>query len=516
MSRTCKSIQNIITAILGQVLIIIIGFISRKIFILYLSAEYLGLNGLFSSILTVLSLTELGLGPAMIFSLYKPLADNNISICKALMSLYRKAYLIIGFAVLALGWCITPFITFFISDIPENISGIHIIYIMFVLNTAISYFFSYKRSLITASQNQYQINAVHTIVYLFMNILQIVALVVTQNYYLFLGIQILSTFIENLILSKKVDRAYPWIKEKSENDVIPVQIRNEIVRNVRAMILHRIGGIITDAIDNILISKFFGLLFLGLYSNYLILFSAIKSILQTFFSSITASIGNFGVQKSQEESYELYKKIQLFNFWLISFCTICLFVLTNPFIEFFWLGRKYLISEKILNIIFLNFYFENMRRTILTFKEAFGLPWYDRFKPLIGAIVNLFFSTLLAVKWGVIGVFIGTTITLLGVNVWIEAYVVFKYGFHKSFKYFLKGYMIQIILFGIALICTLWLSNLLSFQPFTNFILKGIICLVLPNGIYWVVYHKSTEFQYIYSLIYNYIVPNKLKNTTKR
>lgn len=509
MSRTSKSILNIITAILGQIFIILIGFISRKIFILYLDAEYLGLNGLFSSILTVLSLTELGLGPAMIFSLYKPLAENDISICKALMGLYRKAYLIIGSIVLVVGWCITPFITYLIKDIPENISGIHYIYIMFVLNAAISYFYSYKRSLITASQNQYQINAVHTAVYFCMNILQIIVLLLTHNYYCFLGIQVLSTFAENIVLSVRVDKRFPWMKDNKEYNEIPAQIRNEIMRNVKAMIFHRFGGIVTDAIDNILISKFFGLLFLGLYSNYLVIFSAIKSVLQTFFSSITASIGDFGIQKSSEESYSLYRKIQFFNFWLISFCTICLFVLTNPFVETFWLGKEYLISGEILNVVLLNFYFENMRRTILTFKEAFGLPWHDRFKPLIGAIVNLFFSTVLAIKWGVIGVFIGTTITLLGVNVWIEAYVVFKYVFHKSFLSFLKEYVFQAMLFGITLLCTLRICNLLSFQPFLNFVFRGIICLFFPNVIYWIIYRQSKEFKYIISLVNKYFMPAK-------
>lgn len=510
MSRTSKSIRNIFVAAVGQIAIALTGFVARKIFIIFLNTEYLGLNGLFSSILTVLSLAELGLGPAMIFSLYKPLAENNTSICQSLMNLYQKAYLIIGFVVLIIGSCITPFITFFIKDIPENITGIHIIYIMFVINASISYFFSYKRSLIIASQNQYQIDFVHTIVYFLMNGLQILILAFTQNYYFFLGVQILFTFLENLILSQKVNNIYPWIKEKSTSSNIPLFIKKEIIRNIKAMIFHRIGGIVVDSTDRILIAKFFGLLFLGLYSNYLLIFNEIKSLILIFFTGITASVGDFGVSKTCEESYELYKKIQFINFWIVSFCSICLFVLINPFIKLIWLGSEYLISMNILIVMIINFYINNMRRTILTFKEAFGLPWYDRFKPLISAAVNLFFSILLANKFGIIGVFLGTTITELCVNVWFEAYVIFKHVFNKSIKIFFKKYIIQNIIFLLNITITYTICNLLPFTSLINFVFNSLICLSISNLIIYLFYHKSNEFKYILILIYEFF-PLKIK-----
>lgn len=500
MSRTSKSIHNIIVAVASQVILIITGFAARKIFVIYLNAEYLGLNGLFSSILTVLSLTELGLGPAMIFSLYKPLAEENFSVCRSLMDIYRKAYRVIGSVVLVVGCCITPFIQYLIKDIPENVTGIHIIYIMFVINTAISYFFSYKRSIITASQNQYLINEVHAILYLLMNIIQILLLVLTQNYYLFLGVQILSTFIENIILSINVDRIYPWLRAEEKAGRIPQEIRDGIIRNVKAMIFHRIGGIISDAIDNILISKFFGLLFLGLYSNYLLILNAVNSITRMFFTSITASIGNFGVEKSYDDSYVLYRKIQFFNFWLASFSSISIFVLMNPFIDIFWLGKDYLISMEILAVVVLNFYINNMRNTILTFKEAFGLPWYDRYKPLVGAAVNLTVSIFLANRWGVIGVFIGTTITQLFVNVWVEAYVVFRHGFQKPIQMFLKEYIIQNIVFITSLVLTCSLCSFLSRNSFWNFIMKILICIIVPNGLICIIYGRTHEFQYVLEL----------------
>lgn len=501
MSRTSKSVRNVIFAILGQLAMAAIGFIGRKIFVVFLNAEYLGLNGLFSSILTVLSLAELGIGPAMIFSLYKPIAEKNIAVCQALMKVYQKAYRIIGFTVLIIGCCITPFITFFINEIPEAISGLHIIYIMFVINAAISYFFSYKRSLLIANQDQYQINCIHTLSNLVMNVMQIMILALTKNYFLFLLIQISFTLIENLILSMQVDKIYPWLKEKSSLKEMPPEIRMEVERNVKAMIFHRIGGIAVDSSDRLLISKFFGLLFLGIYSNYLLIIDQLLAVIQLFFTSITASIGNFGVEKSPEDAFDLFNKIYFINFWLAFFCTISFYTLATPFISSIWLGEQYLMSKKILVVISINFYIKSMRKTVLTFKEAFGLPWYDRYKPLISAVVNLVLSLFLAKRYGVIGIFLGTTITDLCVNVWFETYVVFKYCFRKSIYIYLKKYIKQLVFLIVCAAAIDSLSYLLPLSSDLGFWISAIICFFIPNIVIIIIYRKTAEFAYIKGLV---------------
>ena len=494
MSRTSKSIRNVIVAALGQVLVILTGFVARKIFVIFLADEYLGVNGLFTSVLTVLSLAELGVGPAIIFSLYKPLAENNIPVCQALMRIFKRAYLAIGTVVLAAGLAITPFITVFIKEVPDSIQGIHWIYVLFVLNTAISYFYSYKRSLITASQNHYWIDGVHTAAYIIMNVLQIGVLALTSNYFLFLGLQIASTLTENVILSRKADREFPWLKEKSDAK-LPDGVRREIVRNIKAMVLHRIGGIAVDSTDNLLISKFFGLLFLGLYSNYLLIFSAVKSVTGSFFSSITASIGNFGAQESPEKANDLYRKVQFINSWMAAFCGISLFVLMNPFVETLWLGRDYLLSTGILLVLVINFYLNTMRKTVLTFKEAYGLPWHDRYKPVAAALVNLTTSIILAKKLGVIGVFLGTTITELFVNIWVEGYVVFKHCLHRSLGEFLKLFASQVCVFLLCGVVTVGVSSCMATGiAFLDFVLKCLTCLVIPNALYVLIYWRTKEF----------------------
>ena len=493
---------------IGQILLMLIGFVSRKLFILFLNVEYLGLNGLFSSVLTVLSLVELGLGPAMIFSLYKPLAENNIPVCQALMSVYRKAYHAIGCAVLVIGCCITPFITSFIRDIPDNVNGIHIIYVMFVVNVSISYFYSYKRSLIIASQNQYIIESLHVVAYLILNILQILFLALTRNYFLYLGLQIISTFVENFLLSKHADKSFPWLLSK-EKHKLPEEKKSEVLRNIKAMVFHKIGGIVTDATDNLLISKFFGLLFLGVYSNYLLIMNAVRTCIQTSFSSITASIGDFGVSKSPDESYQLYKKVQFVNFWVVSFCTISIFVLINPFISLIWLGNDFLVSFPILIVSILNFYIVGIRRTILTFKDAYGLPWYDRYKPLIGAVVNLFFSIWLQSFMGVIGIFLGTTITHLFVNVWYEALVVFKYCFQKKLSIFFVEFFSHFLIFLGTIAATYGICSLLPCDSILHFIFYIGICVIVPNGLFFLIFFRTPEFHYFVRLIGHYVFHRK-------
>ena len=507
-SRTSKSIKNIIISIICQILMTLIGFISRKVFLIFLDAEYLGLNGLFSSVLTVLSLAELGIGPAMIFSLYRPLADGDIQVCRSLMRIYRKTYAAIGVIILIVGGILSPFVKNLISEVPEQINRLEIIFLLFVVETSISYLFSYKRSIITASQFHYKIDAVHTAAYFLRNCLQILVLVFFRNYYVFLVVQIGSTVLENITLSLWVDKYFPWLSLNKPVNELPKKVRIEIVRNVKAMVFHKIGGIVIDTIDNFLISKFFGLLFLGFYSNYLLVINAVHKLTASFFTAISASIGDFGARKNKEDSYRLYKKISFLNFWMAAFCTVCVFVLLPPFIQL-WLGEKFVISQNIFVVIAINFYITCMRRTNLVFKESYGFPWADRYKPLVAAVVNLWISILLATKYGVIGVLIGTTITQLTVVVWVEAYVVYKNIFQMQITDFLKKYLyMAIITCGLCLITDL-ICSLLPMYIWIGFIIACTICVLLPNIIIIVLYRKTDEFVYIVSIIKNRVLKVK-------
>ena len=279
--RTKNSIINLVVALIGQLTGIIISFFARLIFIRLLGSEYLGLNGLFTNILTILSLAELGIGSAIIFSLYKPLAQNNKSVIKSLMNLYKVTYRIIGITIIILGFIFLPFYKYLINDIPQ-IPYLDLIFLMFVLNTAVSYFFSYKKSLIICDQKRYITIIYKYFYYFLLNFIQIIILLLTKNYLLYLVIQIFFTIIENISLSHKANKLYPYLKEKNI-EPLNKDIKKEIKRNISAMMRHKLGGMVVNSTDNILISKFIGLTAVGIYSNYYLIINAFQLIFNKFF-----------------------------------------------------------------------------------------------------------------------------------------------------------------------------------------------------------------------------------------
>lgn len=509
ISRTKSSLLNFITAMVGQGLGLIVSFIARIFFVKILSSEYLGLNGLFTNILTVLSLAELGVGTAITYSLYKPLAEDDISTCKMLMQLYKKVYTVIGLMILILGIAITPLLPIFIKDMP-NISNINLIYILFVINTAISYFYSYKRNLIIADQNRYIATIYRYGFYFILNVAQIIYLVIKHDYIGFLILQIISTFLENVFVSKHADKMYPYLNDK-EKIPLEEESKKEIIKNTKAMMMHKIGGTVVSSTDNILLSSFVSIVAVGIYSNYYLITNALNTICNQVYNSLTASLGNMWVKESKEKNYSVFKKINFLTFWIYCFITICLVCLFNPFIEI-WVGKDYLFSMDIVMILVINFYLTGMRKSVLTFRDAAGLFYKDRYKAVAEAIINLVASIILAKYYGVFGVFLGTFISSITTCVWIEPYVLYKYGFEKSLKEYFKDYFKKTLLTAILVIVTYYICSLIKGNLYIAFGLKLVVCVLIPNIILLLIYGKSVEFKYFYDKLISKFL-KKLKHT---
>ncbi|WAA12112.1 lipopolysaccharide biosynthesis protein [Fervidibacillus halotolerans] len=509
--RTRSSIINLFFALSGQIIGLLVSFFARMVFIEILGTEYLGLNGLFTNILSILSLVELGIGPAIAYSLYKPLAEKDEKKIKALMKLFQKAYISIGIIILFLGIGLTPFLGFFIKSIPD-IPHIHFLFLLFVVNTAISYFYSYKRTLIISDQKRYIATIYRYSFFIILNIVQIIVLYLTHNFILFLISQIVATFVENILVSKKADELYPYLKDKHVQK-IDKNTLTEIKKNVRAMIAHKLGGVVVTTTDNLIISKFVGLIQVGLYSNYQLILNALNIITSQIFSSIIASVGNLGVTETNEKKKFIFQVTLLLNFWVFSFITICLVILINPFIEL-WVGQEYVLNTYIVLIIILNFYLTGMRKGVLTFRDALGVFWYDRHKPIFESIINLTASLLLVQKFGMVGVFLGTTISSLTTVFWIEPYVLYKYGLKSS----VRSYFGKYLFYTFVTIMTLFITFIITI-PFrevnlVNFLIQLFICLIVPNLIFLGLFYKTKEFQYLYNIINNFVlkrIKEKLK-----
>lgn len=441
--RTENSIKNLMYAFGGQAIGIIVNLITRFVFIQFLAQEYLGIDGLFTNILSILSLVELGIGPAMTFSLYKPLAQKDERKIGALMNLYKNSYNVVGVLIIVIGLAITPLLPMFINQMP-NISEINVIYILFVLNSGFSYFYAYKRSLIIADQKKYVATFYRYLFFVILNICQIVILILTKNYVLFLVAQILFTVIENIAISKKTQKLYPFLKEHKK-EKLEKQTKKEISKNILAMTIHKIGGVVVKSTDNIILSKFVGLTPVAIYSNYYLIINAVNTVLMQVFNSITASVGNLNVTENKKKLNEVFEKVFFVNFWIYSFSSICLYILFNHFITI-WVGESYLFSISIVTIIVINFYITGMRNTVLTYRDALGLYWQDRYKAIFESIINIIASIVLVKKYGTFGVFLGTFISSVTTCLWVEPYVLYKYGLKERVSnYFLKYFIYTIV-----------------------------------------------------------------------
>lgn len=498
--RTENSLKNVIITLISQFLKIILNFIVRYIFIKTLAEDFLGLDGLFSNILSMLSLVELGVGQAITYQLYKPLKENNIAKIKSLMNFFKKAYTAIGLIILIIGLSLNPFLKYFIKGEPNIIENIHLVYSLYVLTVALSYFMSYKRELINADQKMYISNIYIFICLFFMNIFQIVGMVITKKYFIFLLIKIVFILFENILLSKKASELYPFLKEKNIDSLTRTDM-DVIKKNIVGAIFYKAGKVFVNSTDNIIISKIVGLTAVGIYSNYRLIISAVTNILTQIFSSITSSVGNLGVSASKEKIYNIFKKIYFIGFHVYSLCSICILFLINPFIKL-WLGENYLFDNKIVVLISLNFLFTGISSIIGVFRDSFGLYWQGKLKPLFELLVNLVFSIILAYKYGVFGVLIGTLLSNLLINLWWEIKIIYNIVFKRKLTdYFilLSKYLISMVF--IACLSLLIISKINISNLYLSIVFRLFIVVLLTEICYFIFYGKKEEYKYQFELI---------------
>ena len=497
MSRTNNMIRNVSWSFLGQGLGILASFIVRIVFIRILGSTYLGLDGLFSNILTILSLSELGVGTAITYSLYKPLAEKDESKLKSLMALFKKVYTVIGLVIFGIGFGLTPFLSFFINDMPD-IKGLEIIYMLFVTNTAVSYFFSYKRNLILADQNRHIETIYRYGFYIAMNFIQIIYLLISKDYFGYLIIQVIMTILSNWSLSLKADKMYPFLKDK-KIEKLSKKDKNEIVKNTKGLMIQKVGNVVVNSTDNIFISKFVSLASVGLYSNYRLVIYALSMVINQIYASLTPGIGNFFIDQDESRRIELFKKSNFITFWLSYFCSICLIVLFNDFIYMF-AGKDYIFGIGVVFIIVFNFYITVMRKVIISFREAAGLFYKDRYRTVFEVVSNLIVSIVLAKYLGVLGVFIGTVISYFSLSFWVEVYVLFKDGLKSSVSRYYLDYFSKMVLTLIVGFILYLLCGLIGGHILVRFIIKCFICVLVPNIVFILIYRNSSEFSYFKDL----------------
>lgn len=511
-NRTLNSAKNVSTSMVTQILSKIFNFIVRTAFIYFLNTEYLGVNGLFTNVLSVLSFAEMGIGTAIIYKMYEPIVENDKEKIKSLMQLYKKSYIAIGIIVFVLGLLFIPFMGFIIKEAPVIDESLTIIYLLFLTNTSISYFFTFKKSIIIANQKQSVINKIDSIIFFLKCLLEVIILYITRYYIAYLIIEIIFTFIENFYISKLSEKMYPFLKERNIKKLSKNETKS-IITNVKSLVVYKFGNIVMNSTDNMLISSLINISTVGICSNYSLIISSVKSVMQSSLNSITSSIGNMNVTASSSKKEEIYYQYTFIYYLISSFVTIAFVVLLNPFIKM-WIGESYLLSFNISLVLSINFYIDCLMQPGYIYRTTLGMFEKSKKTPYIGAISNILLSIVLCKVFGLIGIFMATGISLLISYVWIDPYLLHKYVFHSSMKKYIITYIKYFGIFIIEMLISIYLSGFVNSSSIIVMLLfKTIIVLIVPNFVNIALFYKSKEFLSIYErLVKNLLKKEKLDN----
>lgn len=488
-SRTYNSIKNILFGLGSQVIILIFNFVSRTIFIKVLGTEYLGVNGLFSNILTVLSLAELGIGNAIIYSIYKPLANNDKEKINAIMNLYKKLYNIIAIVILVIGLALVPVLQYLVKTEIE-MDKVILYYILYLINSVVSYLFASRTAILNADQKMYIIRTYTMIFTVIQQIIQIILLYATHNFIVYLLVQIFFTFITNLYGAMKAHRMYPYIRGKISLCKDETKI---IFTNIKSVFLYRFGGVILNNTDNILISIIVGTVYVGYYSNYYMVINAITTFTTIMFSALTASIGNLNTEEGSKRKYEVFKIIDFCSAIIFGFISVCLLILFNDFITI-WIGEQFIIDKLTVFAIILNFYLVGRLNPVSTYRDTIGMFCKTRYIFMITAIINIILSIILGKIFGMFGIVIATAIARLITNIWYEPLILYKDYFKISISEYWKNNMYYIICTMLNYIITYFICNNIQVENIIEFIYKTIICCIINIILYVVEYCKKREF----------------------
>ncbi len=491
IERTKNTIRNIVFGFGFKIINIILPFISRTTILYVLGSKYLGLSSLFSSILSFLCLAELGMGSAMVFSMYKPIANgDNETIC-ALLNLYKKFYRIIGCVIFGLGVLVLPFLHLIIKDeVPADVN-IYVLYIIYLLNAVLSYWlFAYKSAIIQAYQRNDIESKIGSVIAPLSYIFMLGTLFITKNYYGYIIWLPIFTIVTNVVRLIYVNKKFPKL---IPNGKVNKELKSSIWKKMIALIGTKLNTVVLNAADNIVMSIFLGLTVIAMYGNYYYVMSSIIGFLGICYSAMTAGLGNSLQTETLEKNYRDFEKFSFMNSWLVGWCTVCLVCLYQPFM-LLWTGEKLMFSFPIVLQFALYFYIYQIRKIPITYKDAGGIWWEDRFRPYVCMVVNLVLNIVLVQIIGISGIILSTVFSLVVSIPW-ENYTIFKYIFKcSSKKYYIKMFIYLLTMAAGGVITYLICEYVIGYGVVQLFI-RAIVCIIVPNVVFIITNFKRKEFK---------------------
>ena len=512
--RTRNSIFNMLSVALSFTLRLVLAFAVKTVFIRILGEEYNGLDGLFSSIISMLAIAELGIGSVITYNLYMPVKENDFDRICSILAYQKKCYRIIAAVVAVIGMSILPVIPKLVGEVSLT-DNLYVIYLLFLLDSVSSYILSYKQSIFIASQKNYVITLATLGRTILLQVSRIAVLLLTENYILYVGLSVVCMLLYNFSLYGYADTQCPYLKSKA---ITPLddETKSDVKKKVRGMISLKIGGYVVFSTDNILISYFFGVVQVGLYSNYYIIINYLQQLTGQMIDSVVPSVGNLLLNEDREKNYEIYRKIRFLTSAIFMFFSLCFFGIAQRFITL-WLGEEHLLPLLTVYCMALNFFQFGMRKPVAVFKNAAGVFYENRFVPIYEAVTNIVVSILLAYLIGLPGVLLGTFISTLWPLLYeYPKYVWSKVFFRKKSSYYwdlLKSFLQWHVGIAITFLAVVLKSNYMISNSFLDFILTGLMVAAACLLYLFVISRGSPEFQFYRELLQTKLRRNRSKES---
>lgn len=500
MSRVQQAAKNIFFGYVSNFIILIMGFLQRTVFIAVLGRTLLGVNGLYTDILSVLSLAELGIGSAMNYSLYKPVANQDYEKIKSYMRLYKKAYLAIAGVIAVAGLAVTPFLPYIIKDRSGiTVQELTVYYLIFLFNTVSTYFVAYKYSLVNAQQRNYIQTNITTITKMVTVIAQIIILLLTKNFLFYLLTQAAVELLQKIAVSLYFNKLYPFLREKQVRK-LEKEETDIVVTKTKALMFHKIGDVARLSTDSIIITSLIDVDLVGVVGNYTYIITYVSNFVSVIFNSVISGFGNLVATESKEKQYSIFKVYRFFACWMYGFASVGFWLLLTPLVTGLWLDESWKLGQMVLSLILIDFYFKGGRVVLVNFKIAAGVFEQDKYLSLIQGAVNLVISIIGAKYIGLAGVYIGTIISGIMANM-IQPVIVYRDCFDRKVWSYFKDSLKYMATILAVLLVLLPIKNVLMIQVnFVTFLIMAFIVTLVYNLVFFVVFGKTDEFDYLWQL----------------
>lgn len=510
-SRVRNTLTNTVTGLAMKLVTLIANFVIRTVFIRYLGMEYTGVSAVFTDILTILSFSELGIGSAITFALYKPMANQDYRQIARLMHLYKTAYRMIAAVIFLGGLALVPFLDRIIADAPSVKEDLKIIFLLYVVNTAVSYLLVYKSTLFTANQQAYILSFLNIGMVIVRTAVQLLVIICFGRFLLYLILTICFTMLQNIMISLKADSQFREIRQHNKERLTPEE-RRHVFRDSKASALYKISGTVLTGTDSVVISAFLGTGIVGMATNYTMIINGIYALSLPFLNSVTASIGNLAASKDSERQYELFRMMNFVCEWFFCLSTVCLFVLLDEFIGSVWFDEHLLIGFWALLFLCLDFFIKGNTTIVSSFRSANGLFVQGQYRPLIMAVLNIAVSVIAVKAIGLPGVYFGTVLSRAATQLWYDPLILYKHVFKRTAKSYFCEYAVWGILLVSASVISKWINSILVLSvPLLSFLVHALVCVAVVCLFTVIVFGKSNTFHNCISYLCGVV-----KKTAKR